>query len=82
MEVAPQELAQLLKLAGVGAGPEPDIMSGPEVMSEPDMPGSEIEPEISVMAIPSDDGAPVGGGCGAPSQNMITNMILVEKCVV
>jgi hypothetical protein len=66
MEVAPQELAQLLKLAGVGAGPEPDIMSEPEVMSEPDMPGSEIEPEISVMAIPSDDGAPVGGGCGAP----------------
>tara|TARA_Y100001949_G_scaffold111301_1_gene94179 strand:- start:669 stop:2612 length:1944 start_codon:yes stop_codon:yes gene_type:complete len=54
MEVAPQELAQLLKLAGVGVGPEPD------------MPGAEIEPEVSVMAIPSDDGAPVGGGCGAP----------------
>ena len=50
MEVAPQELAQLLKLAGVGAGPEPDMP----------------EPEVSVMAIPSDDGAPVGGGCGAP----------------
>ena len=60
MEVAPHELAQLLKLAGVGVGPEP------EVMSEPDMPGAEIEPEVSVMAIPSDDGAPVGGGCGAP----------------
>ena len=60
MEVAPHELAQLLKLAGVGVGPEP------EVMSEPDMPGAEIEPEVSVMAIPSDDGAPVDGGCGAP----------------
>ena len=56
MEVAPQELAQLLKLAGVGAGPEPD-------MPEPEM---APEPEVSVMAIPSDDGAPVGGGCGAP----------------
>ena len=56
MEVAPQELAQLLKLAGVGAGPEPD-MPEPEIDSEP---------EVSVMAIPSDDGAPVGGGCGAP----------------
>ncbi|SVB38032.1 uncharacterized protein METZ01_LOCUS190886 [marine metagenome] len=56
MEVAPQELAQLLKLAGVGASPEPD-------MPEPEMAS---EPEVSVMAIPSDDGAPVGGGCGAP----------------
>ena len=56
MEVAPQELAQLLKLAGVGAEPEPD-MPEPEIDSEP---------EVSVMAIPSDDGAPVGGGCGAP----------------
>ena len=56
MEVAPQELAQLLKLAGVGADPEPD-------MPEPEM---DSEPEVSVMAIPSDDGAPVGGGCGAP----------------
>ena len=56
MEVAQQELAQLLKLAGVGAGPEPD-MPEPEIDSEP---------EVSVMAIPSDDGAPVGGGCGAP----------------
>jgi hypothetical protein len=58
MEVAPHELAQLLKLAGIGGDPEP------EVMSEPAMPDS--EPEISVMAIPSDDGAPVDGGCGAP----------------
>jgi len=56
MEVAPQELAQLLKLAGVGVSPEPD-------MPEPEMAS---EPEVSVMAIPSDDGAPVGGGCGAP----------------
>ncbi len=56
MEVAPQELAQLLKLAGVGADPEPD-------MPEPEM---DSEPEVSVMAIPSDDGAPIGGGCGAP----------------
>ena len=56
MEVAPQELAQLLKLAGVGAGPEPD-------MPEPEMAS---EPEVSVMAIPSDDGAPVGDGRGAP----------------
>ena len=58
MEVAPHELAQLLKLAGIGGDPEPEVMSGP------DMPDS--EPEISVMAIPSDDGAPVDGGCGAP----------------
>ena len=35
MEVAPQELAQLLKLAGVGADPEPD-MPEPEMDSEPE----------------------------------------------
>ena len=63
MEVAPQELAQLLKLAGVGTGPEP------EIMSEPDMLEPDIGSDISVMAIPSDDGAPVGGGCGAPEHD-------------
>jgi len=60
MEVAPQELAQLLKLAGVGTGPDPE----PEIVTpEPEMAS---EPEVSVMAIPSDDGAPVGGCGGAP----------------
>tara|TARA_B100000949_G_scaffold165112_1_gene145622 strand:- start:1067 stop:1747 length:681 start_codon:yes stop_codon:yes gene_type:complete len=49
MEVAPHELAQLLKLAGIGGDPEP-----------------EVEPEVSVVALPSDDEAPVGGGCGDP----------------
>ena len=51
MEVAPQELAALLKLAGVGSAPEPDPMP---------------EPQVSAIAIPSDDGAPVGGCGGAP----------------
>ena len=52
MEVAPQELAALLKLAGVGSAPEPD--HEPEMMAQP---------QVSAIAIPSDDEAPTGG-CG------------------
>ena len=53
MEVAPQELAALLKLAGVGSSPEPE----PEMMAKP---------QVSAIAIPSDDEAPTGG-CGGGS---------------
>ena len=55
MEVAPQELAALLKLAGVGSAPEPD--HEPEMMAQP---------QVSAIAIPSDDEAPTGG-CGGGS---------------
>ena len=55
MEVAPQELAALLKLAGVGSAPEPD--------HEPEM---KAQPQDSAIAIPSDDEAP-SGGCGGGS---------------
>ena len=61
MEVAPQELAALLKLAGVGSAPEPD--HEPEMMAQP---------QVSAIAIPSDDEAPTGG-CGGsvhPTQDM------------
>ena len=69
MEVAPQELAALLKLAGVGSAPEPDPMP---------------EPQVSAIAIPSDDGAPVGGCGGAPEEpegNMrsIINMLAQDE---
>ena len=48
MEVAPQELAALLKLAGVGSDPEPEMVA---------------QPQVSAIAIPSEDEAPTGG-CG------------------
>ena len=40
MEVAPQELAALLKLAGVGSDPEPEMVA---------------QPQVSAIAIPSED---------------------------
>ena len=40
MEVAPQELAALLKLAGVGSAPEPD--HEPEMMAQPQVSGIAI----------------------------------------
>ena len=51
MEVAPQELAALLKLAGVGSNPEPEMVA---------------QPQVSAIAIPSEDEAPTGG-CGGGS---------------